>query len=59
VFRLTIAEAIHAPEVAQALDSIGRESSRAALRQIMAAAQSSGLLDGHPEGLAEQFASLL
>lgn len=59
VFRLAIAEAIHAPEVAQALDSIGRESSRAALRQIMATAQSSGLLDGGPEELAEQFASLL
>ena len=59
VFRLAIAEAIHAPEVAQALDSIGRESSRAALRHIMAAAQSSGLLDGRPEALAAQFASLL
>jgi AcrR family transcriptional regulator len=59
VFRLAIAEAIPAPEVARALDAIGRESSRAALRQIMAAAQSSGLLDGLPEELAEQFASLL
>ena len=28
VFRLAIAEAVHAPEVAQALDSIGRETSR-------------------------------
>jgi len=28
-----IAEAVHAPEVAQALDSIGRETSRAALRK--------------------------
>ncbi len=44
VFRLAIAEAVHAPEVAQALDSIGRETSRAALRQIMAQAQASGLL---------------
>src|SRR5260370_29828109 len=46
VFRLAIAEAVHAPEVAQALDSIGRETSRAALRQIMARAQASGLLIG-------------
>src|SRR6185312_16693731 len=48
VFRLAIAEAVHAPQVAQALDSIGREASRAALRQIMARAQASGLLNGRP-----------
>ena len=59
VFRLAIAEAVHAPEVAQALDSIGRESSRAALRHIMTGAQNAGLLDGSPEELAEQFAGLL
>jgi AcrR family transcriptional regulator len=47
VFRLAIAEAIQAPEVASALDSIGREASRAALRKIMAQAQASGLLAGH------------
>jgi AcrR family transcriptional regulator len=59
VFRLAIAEVLHAPEVARALDSIGRETSRAALRQIMARAQASGLLDGNPARLAEQFAGLL
>jgi AcrR family transcriptional regulator len=59
VFRLAIAEADHAPEVAQALDSIGRETSRAALRQIMARAQASGLLNGRPAELAEQFGGLL
>ena len=59
VFRLAIAEAVHAPEVAHALDSIGREASRAALRQIMARAQASGLLNGSPAELAEQFGSLL
>ena len=59
VFRLAIAEAVHAPEVAQALDSIGRETSRAALRQIMARAQASELLHGHPAELAEQFGGLL
>lgn len=59
VFRLAIAEAVHAPEVAQALDSIGREASRAALRQIMAQAQASGLLTGRPAELAEQFGGLL
>ena len=59
VFRLAIAEAVHAPEVAQALDSIGRETSRAALRQFMARAQTSGLLSGRPAELAEQFGGLL
>jgi AcrR family transcriptional regulator len=59
VFRLAIAEAVHAPEVAQALDTIGREASRAALRQIMARANASGLLDGRAAELAEQFGGLL
>jgi AcrR family transcriptional regulator len=59
VFRLAIAEAMRAPEVAQALDSIGRETSRTALRQIMARAEGSGLLSGDPSELAEQFGGLL
>src|SRR5277367_2091567 len=59
VFRLAIAEAVQAPEVAQALDSIGRETTRAGLRQIMARAQTSGLLNGRPNELAEQFGGLL
>jgi AcrR family transcriptional regulator len=59
VFRLAIAEAVHAPEVAQTLDSIGRETSRAALRQIMTQAQTSGLLSGRPAELAEQFGGFL
>jgi AcrR family transcriptional regulator len=59
VFRLAIAEAVQAPEVAHALNSIGREASRAALRKIMAEAQASGLLTGRPATLAEQFAGLL
>jgi AcrR family transcriptional regulator len=59
VFRLAIAEAVQAPEVARALDSIGREASRAALRKIMGGARASGLLTGVPAELAEQFAGLL
>jgi AcrR family transcriptional regulator len=59
VFRLAIAEAIQAPEVAQAVDSIGRETTRAALHHIMARAQASGLLTGRPAELAEQFGGLL
>jgi AcrR family transcriptional regulator len=59
VFRLAIAEAVQAPEVAGALHSIGREASRTALRKIMAEAQASRLLVGGPAELAEQFAGLL
>ena len=59
VFRLAIAEAVYAPEVARALNSRGREASRAALRKIMAEAQASGLVMGRPAELAEQFAGLL
>jgi AcrR family transcriptional regulator len=59
VFRLAIGEAVQAPEVARALDSIGREAGRAALRKIMAEAQASGLLTGRPAELAGQFAGLL
>jgi AcrR family transcriptional regulator len=59
VFRLAIAEAVQAPEVARTLDSLGRETSRAALRQIMTQARTAGLIDGRPADLAEQFAGLL
>jgi len=59
VFRLAIAEVAQAPEVARAVDSIGREASRAALRKIMAQAQAAGLLTGSPTELAQQFAGLL
>jgi AcrR family transcriptional regulator len=58
-FRLAIAEAVYAPEVARALDSIGRESARASLRNIISQAQASGLLDGRPTELADQFGRLL
>ncbi len=59
VFRLAIAEAVHAPEVARALDSIGREAARASLGKIMAQAKASGLLEGRPAELVEQFIGLL
>ena len=59
VFRLAIGEAVQASEVARALNSIGREASRAGLRKIMAEAQASGLLTGRPAELTEQFAGLL
>lgn len=59
VYRLAIAEAVHAPEVAQALNSIGRETTRAVLGDIMAQSRSHGVLTGDPAELVEQFGALL
>lgn len=59
LFRLATAEAVLAREVAQALDSIGRETSRAALATIMAQSLEAGLLEGRPVECAEQFSGLL
>jgi AcrR family transcriptional regulator len=59
VFRLAIAEAVRAPEVAQALDSVGVKASRAALREIMTRARSAGLLSGESADMAEHFVGLL
>jgi AcrR family transcriptional regulator len=59
VFRLAIAEAVQAPEVARTHDSLGRETSRAALRHIMSESRAAGLIDGRPADLAEQFTGLL
>ena len=59
VFRLAIAEAVHTPEVARALDAIGRETSRVALRAIMDRAQAADSPTGLPADLADQFGSLL
>ncbi len=59
VFRLAIAEAARAPEVAQALDTVATQPSRLALREIMIRACSDSLLSGEPSEMAEQFAGLL
>jgi hypothetical protein len=59
MFRLAIAEAAHAPEVARTLDSTGREAARAALRRIMTQAKANGLLEGRPAELVEQFIGLV
>lgn len=59
VFRLAIAEAERTPKIARTLDAIGRQTSSAALREILTRARSSGLLDGDPAEMAEQFAALL
>ena len=59
IFRLAIAEAVQAPEVARTLDLVGREPSRAELLHIMTQALAVGLVDGPPAELAQQFAGLL
>ncbi|MGD0960666.1 MAG: TetR/AcrR family transcriptional regulator [Methylomonas sp.] len=60
VYRLAIAEAVRAPEVAQALDSEARRATRAALAEILAQAQAAGLIGaGNPLASAEQFMALL
>lgn len=59
VFRLAIAEVIHAPEVARALDSIGRQASRSAINEIMTRAVAAKLLEGSPGNLSAEFGSLL
>ena len=59
VFRLAISETVHAPKVAQALESIARKPTRDALREIMANARSAGLFDGDPAAMTEQFLGLL
>jgi AcrR family transcriptional regulator len=59
VFRLAIAEAERTPKVARALHTIGRETTSAALQEILTRARSSELLDGDPAEMAEHFIALL
>ncbi|MGN6767948.1 MAG: TetR/AcrR family transcriptional regulator [Rhizobiaceae bacterium] len=59
VFRLAIAEAERAPEVAVALDSIGRAAARRELGAVIEKARARRLLSGNPVEMAEQFLALL
>jgi AcrR family transcriptional regulator len=59
VFRLAIAEADRAPEIARALDSIGRAAARRELAALLDKAQARGLLRGDPAEMAERFLALL
>jgi AcrR family transcriptional regulator len=59
-FRLAIAEATRSPEIAQALDSAGREATRGALAELLASAQSTGLIGtGVPVQMAMQYLGLV
>jgi AcrR family transcriptional regulator len=59
VFRLAIAEALRAPDVAQALNDFGIAASRSALRDLMTRARAAKLIVGEPAEMAEHFAGLL
>jgi AcrR family transcriptional regulator len=59
-FRLAIAEATRSPEIAEALDAAGRDATRRALAELLASAQSSGLVGpGEPAEMAMQYLGLL
>jgi AcrR family transcriptional regulator len=59
-FRLAIAEATRSPEIAQALEVAGRDATRAALAELLANAQSAGLIGpGEPSAMAWQYLGLL
>jgi AcrR family transcriptional regulator len=59
-FRLAIAEATRSPEIAQALDTAGRDATRRALAALLASAQSTGLIGpGEPAEMAMQFLGLV
>lgn len=59
MFRLAIAEAIRAPEVARALEEFGRERGRSALRGALEKARKSALISGEPDEIVRQFIVLL
>jgi AcrR family transcriptional regulator len=60
VYRLAIAEARQAPEVARLLDSVGRAPARAALARTLARAQADALIvAGDPAAMAADFFALL
>jgi AcrR family transcriptional regulator len=59
-FRLAVAEATRTPEIARTLDMAGRDATRGALGELLASAQSEGLLGpGEPTEMATQYLGLL
>jgi AcrR family transcriptional regulator len=59
VFRLAITEAERAPEIALALDSIGRARARRELAAVLEKARARGLQTGDPGEMATRFLALL
>ena len=59
-FRLAIAEAVRAPEIAQTLDAAGRDAARGALAALFGNAQAARLIGaGDPAEMAAQYLALL
>ncbi len=58
-FRLAIAEAVTAPEVARALDEFGRERGRSAVRDALSKARASHLVADDAEEMTGRFFALL
>jgi AcrR family transcriptional regulator len=59
VFRLAIAETVHTPKVAQALESLARKPTRDSLRAIIAGARSARLVSGDPDAMTDRLLALL
>lgn len=59
MFRLAISEAVQAPKVAQALETMARKPIRDSLRLIMESAKAAGLVAGDPDAMIQQFWGLL
>ena len=59
MFRLAIAEADRAPEVASTLDQVGREATRPSLHEFLAQARAHRLLTGGPTEMTDHFMALL
>ena len=59
MFRLAIAEAIRAPEVARALEAFGREKGRSVLRGALAKARQDALVSGETDEMVREFLVLL
>ena len=60
VYRLAIAEANHAPEIARALDAAGRQANHQALAEWLERVQARGLIAaGGPAAMVDRFIGLL
>jgi AcrR family transcriptional regulator len=60
MFRLAIAEATRSPEIAQTIDTAGRDATRRALAGLLTSAQSAGLIgEAEPVEMAIQYFGLV
>ncbi len=59
IFRLAICEAERAPEIPRILDSVGRQASRDALKDLFTHAKTAGLVHGDEIDMTRRFLALL